>query len=150
MRILLGWLSLIFSIFSLGFTHSAFTFGYESLVVRSSAAQTDIPPGALITFLQKGLEYIAIEEHIGEDGTIQEFENNFSLLSPLICEAVAVKEDRRTRSVVPSSSGATANNFGGASNGVNSVPMDEAAPTEAQNDENGENRKTQPSTLHLV
>jgi hypothetical protein len=49
-----------------GFAHSAFTFGYESLVVRSSAAQTEVPPGALITFLQKGLEYIAIEEHIGE------------------------------------------------------------------------------------
>lgn len=49
----------------LGFAHSAFTFAYESLVIKSSAAQTDIPPGALITFLQKGLEYIAIEEHIG-------------------------------------------------------------------------------------
>lgn len=50
----------------LGFTHSAFTFAYESLVIKSSAAQTEIPPGALITFLQKGLEYIAIEEHIAE------------------------------------------------------------------------------------
>lgn len=49
-----------------GFTHSAFTFAYESLVIKSSAAQTEIPPGALITFLQKGLEYIAIEEHIAE------------------------------------------------------------------------------------
>jgi len=35
-------------------------------VVKSSTAQTEIPPGALITFLQKGLEYIAIEEHINE------------------------------------------------------------------------------------
>lgn len=50
----------------IGFSHAAFTFAYESLVVKSSAAQTDIPPGALITFLQKGLEYIAIEEHIDE------------------------------------------------------------------------------------
>lgn len=49
-----------------GFVHSAFTFAYESLVVKSSVAQTVIPPGALITFLQKGLEYIAIEEHINE------------------------------------------------------------------------------------
>lgn len=50
----------------IGFTHSAFTFAYESLVAKSSIAQTDIPPGALITFLQKGLEYIGIEEHIEE------------------------------------------------------------------------------------
>lgn len=35
-------------------------------MIKSSAAQTEIPPGALITFLQKGLEYIAIEEHIAE------------------------------------------------------------------------------------
>ena len=49
-----------------GFSHSAFTFAHESLVVKSSTAQTEIPPGALITFLQKGLEYIAIEEHINE------------------------------------------------------------------------------------
>lgn len=52
--------------FDIGFSHSAFTFAHESLVVKSSTAQTEIPPGALITFLQKGLEYIAIEEHINE------------------------------------------------------------------------------------
>lgn len=50
----------------LGFTHSAFTFGYESLVTKSSVAQIDVPPGALITFMQKGLEYVGIEEHINE------------------------------------------------------------------------------------
>ena len=50
----------------IGFTHSAFTFGYESLVTKSSVAQVDVPPGALITFIQKGLEYVGIEEHINE------------------------------------------------------------------------------------
>ena len=49
-----------------GFSHSAFTFAYESLVAKSSVAQTDVPPGALVTFLQKGLEYVTIEEHIKE------------------------------------------------------------------------------------
>lgn len=57
-----------------GFSHSAFTFAYESLVIKSSVAQAEIPPGALITFLQKGLEYIAIEEHINE---VFEFGNHF-------------------------------------------------------------------------
>ena len=104
-----------------GFSHSAFTFSYESLVAKSSVSQTDIPPGALITFLQKGLEYIGIEEHINEvsfiyfdinfmyvylifrllvqDGSIREYENDFSLLSPFICDAIATKEDRRIRRV---------------------------------------------------
>mmetsp|Transcript_2297 Transcript_2297/g.3139 ORF Transcript_2297/g.3139 Transcript_2297/m.3139 type:complete len:546 (+) Transcript_2297:94-1731(+) len=105
-----------------GFSHSAFTFAYESLIFKSSVAQTTIPPGALITFLQKGLEYIAIEEHINEDGSVQEFDNNYSLLCPLICDAVAVKEDRRVRKPVQvnsSSSSAQAANFTGASNNKN-------------------------------
>ena len=49
-----------------GYAHSAFSFAYESLVPKSSVAYTDVPPGALIAFLQKGLEYVSIEEHIQE------------------------------------------------------------------------------------
>ena len=49
-----------------GYTHSAFSFGNESLIAKSSVALTDIPPGALVTLMQKGLEYIGIEEHINE------------------------------------------------------------------------------------
>mmetsp|Transcript_6614 Transcript_6614/g.9996 ORF Transcript_6614/g.9996 Transcript_6614/m.9996 type:complete len:520 (+) Transcript_6614:147-1706(+) len=82
-----------------GFSHSAFAFAHESLVAKSSVAYTDIPPGALITFLQKGLEYVGIEEHISEDGTIQEFDGNYSLLSPFICQAVGTKEERKIRKV---------------------------------------------------
>ncbi len=107
-----------------GFAHSAFTFAYESLVIKSSAAQTEIPPGALITFLQKGLEYIAIEEHIAEDGTIQDFDNNFSLLSPLICEAVAVKDERRLRKSAAASA-ATAAPSSSSVHATGSAPMDE-------------------------
>ena len=138
----------------IGFAHSAFTFAYESLVIKSTAAQTEIPPGALITFLQKGLEYIAIEEHISEDGTIQDFENNFSLLSPLICESVATKEDRRSRTVPSSSSAAnlaavqsssslpTANNLTNATSSTHDVvPMEEDDPRE---------QKVIPSTYNLA
>lgn len=42
-----------------------------------------------------------------KDGTIQEFDNNFTLMSPVICEALAVKEDRRVRTKVPPSSSST-------------------------------------------
>lgn len=81
-----------------GFSHTAFAFAHESLVIRSSVAQVELPAGALITFLQKGLEYVGIEEHINEDGTVREFDGNYSLLSPFICEAIGVKEERRFRS----------------------------------------------------
>lgn len=140
-----------------GFAHSAFTFAYESLVIKSSTAQTEIPPGALITFLQKGLEYIAIEEHINEvllslalcsvvivnllmhiysyffqhkDGSVQDYDNNFSLLSPLICEAVAVKEDRRIRrTIIPPPPTTSLHSHNGSNgNGTSVMPVDSSAP----------------------
>ncbi|RLN38328.1 hypothetical protein BBJ28_00017432 [Nothophytophthora sp. Chile5] len=69
----------------LGFLHSAFTFAYESQLAKSSVISTDLPPGALVSFLQKGLQYVGIEAHINEDGTERECEGDFSLLSPHIC-----------------------------------------------------------------
>ena len=61
-----------------GFVHTAFTFAHESLVGRTSlggggssgrGGVANLPPGALISFLQKGLQYVGIEESLREDGT---------------------------------------------------------------------------------
>jgi transducin (beta)-like 1 len=67
----IGWQNIIvyvciLCVIFIGFAHSAFTFAHESLVSKSTVSQSDVPPGALITFLQKGLEYVGIEEHIAE------------------------------------------------------------------------------------
>lgn len=51
-----------------GFVHSAFVFAYESLVGRSDIATVDIPPGSLINFLQKGLQYVEIERELEQQG----------------------------------------------------------------------------------
>ena len=50
----------------IGFVHSAFTFAYESQLARSGVVSTEVPPGALISFIQKGLLYVGIEAHINE------------------------------------------------------------------------------------
>lgn len=50
----------------IGFMHSAFTFAYESQLAKTSVINTDLPPGALISFIQKGLQYVGIEAHINE------------------------------------------------------------------------------------
>ncbi|KAL7693902.1 putative coatomer alpha subunit, anaphase-promoting complex subunit 4, WD40 [Plasmopara halstedii] len=68
-----------------GFLHSAFTFAYESQLAKSSVINTELPPGALVSFMQKGLQYVGIEAHINEDGTERECDGEFSLLSPHIC-----------------------------------------------------------------
>lgn len=53
-----------------GFTHSAFSFAHESLVGRSRPRNSaDIPPGALVLFLQKGLQYVGMEESLMREMT---------------------------------------------------------------------------------
>jgi transducin (beta)-like 1 len=52
-----------------GFVHSAFVFSYESMVSRTSAATADVPPGALINFMHKGLQFSQLEQEI-EAGTL--------------------------------------------------------------------------------
>eukprot|EP00963_Diacronema_lutheri_P007796 scaffold676_cov316-Pavlova_lutheri.AAC.23 len=49
-----------------GFKHSAFTFGYESYISESKIEEEDVPPGALISFIQKGLQYLELEANVNE------------------------------------------------------------------------------------
>lgn len=50
-----------------GFVHSAFVFACESLVGKATISTADIPPGALINFIQKGLQYVEIERELSEN-----------------------------------------------------------------------------------
>lgn len=66
--------------------HSSFTFVYESMLGRSNIrnAEKSIPPGALVSFLQKGLQYVAIEESLQREGAKPRkpgINDSFSLLS---------------------------------------------------------------------
>jgi len=77
-----------------GFLHSAFLFGQESLIANTNTINgSDVPPGALISYLQKGLQYKAIETHIGENGQEINCDEPFSLLQPHICQ-VKKRQDR--------------------------------------------------------
>ncbi|XP_055071368.1 F-box-like/WD repeat-containing protein TBL1X isoform X2 [Misgurnus anguillicaudatus] len=53
-----------------GFSHSAFTFGIESHISQSNINGSLVPPAALISILQKGLQYVEAEISINEDGTV--------------------------------------------------------------------------------
>ena len=57
-------------------------------MTKSSTVNAPLPPGALITFLQKGLQYLAIEEHLTSDGGERLCDGDFGLLSPNTCEAL--------------------------------------------------------------
>lgn len=72
-----------------GFVHSAFSFGHESLVTRSTISGADVPPGALITLIQKGLQYVEIETAVASQ-TGGRKETIASLLQSRGCELPVV------------------------------------------------------------
>ena len=51
---------------NLGFQHSAFTFSQESHINQTSISGTQVPPGALVSVIQKGLQYVEAEVSIAE------------------------------------------------------------------------------------
>lgn len=59
------YLYIITSIFT-GFKHSAYTFGIESHIAQTNINGSLVPPAALISILQKGLQYTEAEICIGE------------------------------------------------------------------------------------
>uniref|UniRef100_A0A7N0SYU1 Uncharacterized protein n=1 Tax=Kalanchoe fedtschenkoi TaxID=63787 RepID=A0A7N0SYU1_KALFE len=64
-----------------GFTHSAFTLGYEAGINKCSIDGSMVPPGALITFVQRGLQYLEMEANLGNGET--DVDEDFLFLQPL-------------------------------------------------------------------
>jgi hypothetical protein len=61
-------------------------FGHESFVYKSTLESSSIAPGALISFVQKGLQYVELESHINEDGTETLCEESFTLMKKHVCK----------------------------------------------------------------
>ena len=53
-----------------GFTHSAFAFGNEACVNQTNIIASIVPPGALISIAQKGLQFVEAEMSITADGKL--------------------------------------------------------------------------------
>ncbi|XP_054819845.1 WD40 repeat-containing protein HOS15-like isoform X2 [Prosopis cineraria] len=64
-----------------GFTHSAFAFGHEAGIDKSRIDGNLVPPGALVTFIQKGIQYIELEANLS--GSDADTDEDFSFLQPL-------------------------------------------------------------------
>ncbi len=65
--------------------------------MKSPVLEYDVPPGALITFLQKGLAYVGLEEHLDEDGTERLCDEDLSLVTPHMCQAKKRKGTKNRR-----------------------------------------------------
>ncbi|XP_008780930.1 WD40 repeat-containing protein HOS15-like [Phoenix dactylifera] len=64
-----------------GFTHSSFALGYEAGINKCDIDGNIVPPGALVTIVQKGLQYIELEANL--DSSELDVDDDFSLLQPL-------------------------------------------------------------------
>ncbi|XP_027917486.1 WD40 repeat-containing protein HOS15-like [Vigna unguiculata] len=64
-----------------GFTHAAFTFGYEAGINKCPIDGNLVPQGALVTFVQKGLQYFEMEANLSNCDA--DLEEDFSFLQPL-------------------------------------------------------------------
>ncbi|KAE9614268.1 putative transcription factor WD40-like family [Lupinus albus] len=64
-----------------GFLHSAFTFGYEAGIDKSPIDGNSVPPGALVSFVQKGLQYFEMEANLNNSDA--DLEEDFLFLKPM-------------------------------------------------------------------
>ena len=124
---------------TLGFSHAAFVFGYESLVHRGREPGGGVPPGALVSFVQKGLQYLELEANVAEDpsGNGPAVRGDFAALtaSDLITKDVeelkrAVAERRERGGGAGGGAGpATAGGGGGSGGGLDGPAVPDAAVT---------------------
>ncbi|XP_075501366.1 WD40 repeat-containing protein HOS15-like isoform X2 [Primulina tabacum] len=81
-----------------GFTHAAFTFGFESGLNKSSIDGNLIPPGSLVKVVQKGLQFVEMEANAEIDEV-----DDFTYLRPLdlitkdVDELYKIVENKRDR-----------------------------------------------------
>jgi transducin (beta)-like 1 len=80
-----------------GFSHSAYTFGIESHISQSNINGALVPPAALLSLLQKGLQYTEAEISIGDDGTEQRLIESLSLIDAVMPEIVAVRQNMQNQ-----------------------------------------------------
>ena len=82
---------------------------------RSTVSDSEVPPGALLSFLQKGLQYVEVEAHLQEDGTERVCDEPFHLLAPHVC---------KVKTLLPSSSSSsTALSTNTAASTISEVPQ---------------------------
>ncbi|KAL2926740.1 WD40 repeat-containing protein HOS15, partial [Bienertia sinuspersici] len=76
-----------------GFTHSAFALGYEAAINKCPIDGNLVPPGALITFVQKGLQYLEMEANLNNSDA--DIDEDFSFIQPMDLITKDVNELRR-------------------------------------------------------
>lgn len=80
-----------------GFQHSAWVFGIESHISQSNINGALVPPAALLSIIQKGLQYTEAEISISEDGTVQRMVESLSLIDAVMPDVVASRQNQQNQ-----------------------------------------------------
>uniref|UniRef100_H2ZDU4 F-box-like/WD repeat-containing protein TBL1XR1 n=1 Tax=Ciona savignyi TaxID=51511 RepID=H2ZDU4_CIOSA len=85
-----------------GFQHSAFMFGLESHISQSNINGALVPPAALISIIQKGLQYVEAEISINPDGLVYEgrFTEGLSLVDAVMPDVVLAKQQQLNEKIL--------------------------------------------------
>ncbi|CAG0886039.1 unnamed protein product, partial [Darwinula stevensoni] len=84
-----------------GYVHSAYTFGIESHISQSNINGALVPPAALLSIIQKGLQYVEAEISVNEDGSQRELES-LSLIDAVMPDVVSSCQQKQQQQVVQS------------------------------------------------
>lgn len=126
-----------------GFTHSAYTFGFESHIAQSNINGSTIPPAALLSIIQKGLQYTEAEISVGEDGS-ERFIENLSLIDAVMPDIVAQRQQQFSQLAAAAAAANSENN-----NKNNTFIQNSSNPTSTSNLSSSiKNTNLQPNSLN--
>ncbi|KAL4220630.1 Transducin (beta)-like 1 X-linked receptor 1 [Mactra antiquata] len=91
-----------------GFVHSAYTFGIESHISQSNINGALVPPAALLSIIQKGLQYTEAEISIGEDGSEKQIES-LSLIDAVLPDVVESRKQAQSKTTQVKTEAASTN-----------------------------------------
>uniref|UniRef100_A0A5F4VX05 Transducin beta like 1 X-linked n=1 Tax=Callithrix jacchus TaxID=9483 RepID=A0A5F4VX05_CALJA len=130
-----------------GFSHSAFTFGIESHISQSNINGTLVPPAALISILQKGLQYVEAEISINEDGTVFDGRpiESLSLIDAVMPDVVQTRQQAFREKLAQQQASAAASAATSTTAGVSQ----QNPPKNAQTPVNGEETRAHDINNHV-
>ncbi|KAJ1983448.1 hypothetical protein H4R34_001282 [Dimargaris verticillata] len=95
--------------FGTGFKHASFAFQFETQLDLSEFDHAHVLPGALLNVLQKGIQYMDLETHVNDDGTIRPCGAGYHLIGKHHCEEVTTSTSsgkKKASRLIPSDLGA--------------------------------------------
>lgn len=81
-----------------GFIHSAYVFGVESHISQTNINGTLVPPAALLTVIQKGLQFTEAEISVADDGT-ERLADPLSLIDAVMPEVIEARRQALNKAV---------------------------------------------------